>query len=105
MDDEHALINGFRHATQLLYYIHSERNVRAKARKLGLSSALTEHICQYLYRQGGGLIWSSSSSRQKFDERAAVLMEEWESLERSEKSGSPMFAEYFRKQKLEAMKN
>ncbi|CAH3142208.1 unnamed protein product [Pocillopora meandrina] len=30
-------------------------------------------------------------------------MEEWDTLERSEKDGSPMFAEYFRAQKLEDM--
>ncbi|KAJ7380601.1 hypothetical protein OS493_009068 [Desmophyllum pertusum] len=104
-DDEHALRNalaaGFWHAAPLLCYIHSERNVKAKGRKLGLSSALVQRICQDLYRQGSGLIWSSS--RKQFDARAAVLMEEWETLERSEKGGPPMFAEYFRAHKLENM--
>ena len=104
-DDERALRNalaaGFRHAAPLLCYIHSERNVRAKARKLGLSSVLVERICQDLYRHGSGLIWSSS--RQEFDVRAAALMEEWETLERSEKGGPPMFAEYFRAHKLDDM--
>ncbi|CAH3126511.1 unnamed protein product [Porites lobata] len=104
-DDECALKNalaaGFQHAAPLLCYIHSERNVKAKGRKLGLSSALVERICQDLYRQGSGLIWSSS--REQFDARAAVLMKEWETLERSEKGGPPMFAEYFRAHKLEDM--
>ena len=104
-DGERALINalgaGFQRAAPLPCYIHSERNVRAKGRKLGLSSALVERICQDLYRQGGGLIWSSS--REAFDVRAKVLMEEWDTLERSEKGGRPMFAEYFRAHKLEDM--
>lgn len=71
-DDERALVNalaaGFRHSAPLLCYFHS-KNVRDKARKLGLSSALVERTCQDLYRQGSGLIWSSS--RQEFDVRAA----------------------------------
>ena len=84
-DGERALINalgaGFQRAVPLLRYIHSERNVRAKGRKFGMPSALVERICQDLYRQGSGLIWSSS--REAFDTRAKVLMEEWDTLERS----------------------
>ena len=78
-DGERALINalgaGFQRAAPLLCYIHTERKVRAKGRKLGLSSALVERICQDLYQQGSSLIWSSS--REAFDVRAKVLMEEW----------------------------
>lgn len=84
-DGERALINalgaGFQRAVPLLCYIYSERNVRAKGRKFGMPSALVERICQDLYRQGSGLIWSSS--REAFDTRAKVLMEEWDTLERS----------------------
>ena len=51
-DGERALINalaaGFQRAAPLLCYIHSERNVRAKGIKLGLSSTLVERICQDL---------------------------------------------------------
>ncbi|PFX19781.1 hypothetical protein AWC38_SpisGene15815 [Stylophora pistillata] len=97
-DGERALINalgaGFQRAAPLLCYLHRERNVRAKGRKLGLPSALVERICQDLYRQGSGLIWSSS--RQAFDARAKVLLQEWDTLERSERGGPPMFVEYFR---------
>ncbi|CAH3142210.1 unnamed protein product [Pocillopora meandrina] len=53
-DGERALINthgaGFQRAALLLCYIHSERNVRARGRKLGMLSAPVERICQDLYR-------------------------------------------------------
>ena len=105
-DDERALRNalaaGFRGATPLLCYIHSKRNIEAKCRKLGLSTALVSRICKDLYREKSGLVWSSS--RDEFDARARVLMSEWETLERSEKAG-PMFAEYFRAHKLNDMRN
>ena len=104
-DDERALINalaaGFQRAALLLCYIHIERNVRAKGRKLGLLSTLVERICRDLYRQESGLIWSSS--REAFNARAEVLIEEWDTLKRSEKGGPPMFSQYFRAHKLEDM--
>ena len=104
-DGERALINalaaGFQRAAPLLCYIHSERNVRAKGIKLGLSSTLVERIFQDLLRQGRGLIWSSST--EALDARAEVLMEEWDTLERSEKGGPPMLSECFRAHKLENM--
>ena len=105
-DDECALRNpfaaGFRHATPLLCYIHSQRNIKEKGRKLGLSSTLVSRICHDLYKARSGLIWSSS--QQEFDKKAAALMEEWETLERSEKAGPPAFVQYFRIHKLDDMR-
>ena len=43
-----TLVDRFQRAAPLLFYIHSERNARAKGRNLGLSSALVECICQDL---------------------------------------------------------
>ena len=87
-DDKSALTNalaaGFRHATPLLCYIHCQRNIKEKCKKLGLSSALVSHICQ-----------------DEFDKNATAVMEEWKTLERSEKAGPPAFAEYFWTHKLD----
>ena len=66
-------------------------------RKLGLPSALVERTCQYLNRQGNGLILSSSG--EAFGTRAKVLMEECDSLQRSEKGSPPMVDEHFRAHK------
>ena len=91
-DDESALTNalaaGFRHATPLLCYIHCQRNIKEKCKKLGLSSALVSHICQ-----------------DEFDKNATAVMEEWKTLERSEKAGPPAFAEYFWTHKLDGMRS
>lgn len=96
-DDERALTNalaaGFRNAAPLLCYIHSQRNIKEKCRKLGLSSALVSRICQDLFKPRSGLIWSSSL--EEFNNNATVLTEEWDTLERSEKSGPPAFTSIF----------
>ena len=105
-DDERALTNalaaGFRNATPLLCYIHSQRNIKEKCRKLGLSSALVSRICQDLFKAKSGLIWSSSL--EEFKKNATALMEGWDTLERSEKSGPPDFTQYFRTHKLNDMR-
>ena len=106
-DDERALTNalaaGFRNAAPLLCYIHSQRNIKEKCRKLGLSSALVSRICQDLFKPRSGLIWSSSL--EEFNNNATVPMEEWDTLERSEKSGPPAFTHYFREHKLDDMRS
>ena len=106
-DDERALTNalaaGFRHATPLLCYIHCQRNIKEKCRKLGLSSALVSRICQDLFKARTGLVWSNCQD--EFDKNATAVMEEWETLERSEKVGPPAFAEYFRTHKLDDMRS
>lgn len=96
-DDERALTNvlaaGFRNAAPLLCYIHSQRNIKEKCRHLGLSSALVSRICEDLFKAKTGLIWSSSL--EEFNRNATALMEEWDTLERSEKSGPPALHNIF----------
>ena len=77
-DDERAITNalaaGFRNATPLLCYIHSRRNIKAKCRKLGLSSAFVSCICKDLYQEKSGLIWAPSQD--EFDKPAAAITHE-----------------------------
>lgn len=106
-DDERALTNalaaGFRNAAPLLCYIHSQRNIKEKCRKLGLSSSLVSRICQDLFQPRRGLIWSSSL--EEFDRKSTLLMSDWDTLERSEKSGPSAFTQYFRDHKLDDMRS
>ena len=60
------------------------------------------HICQDLFKAKSGLIWSSSL--EEFNKNATALMEGWDTLERSEKSGPPAFTQYFRTHKLNDMR-
>ena len=56
-DDEtglrNALAAGFHAAYPLLCYLHSERNVKQKARQLGLSPEFTSQICKDVYSRSG----------------------------------------------------
>ena len=67
-----------------------------------LSSALVSHICEVLFKATSGLIWAGSL--EKFNSKATALMEEWETLERSEKTGPPAIPQYFRTHKLDEMR-
>ena len=58
-----------------------------------LSSALVSRICEDLFKAKSGLIWSGSL--EEFNRNATALMEQWETLERSEKTGPPAFTQYF----------
>lgn len=102
-DDERAPTNalsaGFRNASPLLCYIHCQRNIKEKCRKLGLSSSLVSRIWQDLFEPKSGLLWSSSL--EEFNKNATLLMDEWDTLERSEKSGPPAFTQYFCTHKLD----
>ena len=60
-------------------------------------------ICQDLFQPRSGLIWSSSL--EEVNNNATVLMEEWDTLELSEKSGPPAFTQYFREHKLDDMRS
>ena len=105
-DNESALRNaisaGFPQSHPLLCYLHSKKNVKGKLRRLGLSQALSGRILEDLYAKGTGLLWSSS--KEEFDRRVQVLMEDWHRLESSERK-EPEFVEYFRKFKLEDMRD
>lgn len=101
-DGEPALRNataaGMQNATGLLCYLHSKRNVESKLKELGFSKSLTTKICQDIYAKGSGLLWADS--KEEFTERADALIDEWDTLESSERRGPPQFASYFHKFKL-----
>ena len=105
-DDEtglrNALAAGFHGAHPLLCYIHSERNVKEKARQLGLSQHVTSRICKDVYVKSG-LIWSDSY--EEFNTRLQSVREEWDAMETSERVGSPKFSEYFDRNKVEDIQN
>lgn len=105
-DNEVALRNataaGMPNASALLCCLHSQRNVKAKLKELGISQSLNTKICHDIYAKGSGLLWSDS--KEQFDERVEILLKEWERLESSERRGPPQFATYFRKFKLEDMR-
>lgn len=105
-DNELALRNataaGMPNAHGLLCYLHSQRNVTAKLKELGISQSLTTRICRDIYEKGSGLLWSDS--KEQIDERVEILLEEWETLERLERIGPPKFADYIRKFKLEEIR-
>lgn len=97
-----VLAAGFRNAAPLPCYIYSQRNIKKKCRRLRLSSALASHICEDLFKAISGLIWAGSL--EQFNRKATALMEEWETLERSEKTGPPAFTQYFRTHELDEMR-
>ena len=101
-DDETALRNalaaGFQGAHPLLCYIHSQRNVKEKARQLGLSQKFTSQVCKDVYFKPG-LIWSDS--REEFNARLSTIREEWDAMEISERVGPPKFSEYFDRNKVQ----
>ena len=104
-DNETALRNavsaGFYRSHPLLSYLHSKKNVKEKARQLGLSQSLTARILEDLYAKKSGLVWSSS--KEEFDTRVQGLLQEWETLESSERKGPAKFGDYFCQFKLEDM--
>lgn len=59
---------------------------------IGLSEGLTRRFCSDLFGRVG-LVWSQSES--EFEEKISHLVEEWDSLERSERQGEPKFSTYF----------
>ena len=65
---------------------------------MGLSQALIGRIIEDIYAKGTGLLWSNS--KEEFDRRVQVLMDDWHRLESSERK-EPEFVEYFWKFKLE----
>ena len=105
-DNELALRNataaGMQNATFLLCYLHSQRNIKTKLKELGISQSLNSKIWCDIYAKGSGLLWSDS--KEQFNEREEILLEEWDTLESEERRGSPQFASYFRKFKLEDMR-
>lgn len=106
-DDERALTNalsaGFRNASSLLCYIHCQRNIKEKCGKHGLSSSLVSRIWQELFKPKSVLLWSSSL--EELNKNATLLMDEWDTLERSEKSGPPAFTQYCRTYKLDDIRS
>ena len=104
-DDESALRNaiaaGFPQSHPRLCYLHSKKNIKEKLRRLGLSQALSGRIIEDNYAKGTSLLWSNS--KEEFDRRVQVLMQDWHTLESSERK-EPEFVEYFRKFKLEDMR-
>ena len=76
--------------------------MKAKLKELEISQSLNTKICRDLYAKGGGLLWSDSEKQ--FDERVEILLEEWETFESLERRGPLQFAAYFRKFKLEDMR-
>lgn len=105
-DNETALRNAvsaeFYRSHPLLCYLHSKKNVKEKARQLGLSQSLTARILEDLYARKSGLVWSSS--KEEFDTRVQGLLQEWETLESSERKGPAKFGDYFCQFKLEDMR-
>ena len=81
--------------------MHSKKNVKEKLRRLSLSQALSGRIIEDIYAKGTGLLWSNS--KKKFDARVAHFMQDWHRIEASERK-EPEFIEYFRKCKLEDMR-
>lgn len=105
-DSELALRNataaGMQNASALLCYLHSQRNIKAKLKELAISQSLNSKICRDIYAKGSGLLWSDS--KEQFNERVEILLETWDALESEERRGRPQFASYFRKFKLEDMR-
>ena len=105
-DNELALRNataaGMQNATFLLCYLHSQGNIKTKLKELGISQSLNSKIWCDIYAKGSGLLWSDS--KEQFNEREEILLEEWDTLESEERRVPPQFASYFRKFKLEDMR-
>ena len=99
-DDEIALRNAasFQAAHPLLCYLHSERNVKEKARQLGLSSQFTSRICKDVYSKTG-LIWLNS--KEEFQIQLQRIPREWDATEAAERVGPPKFSNYFSRNKVE----
>ena len=100
-DDETALRNAlaasFQAAHPLLCYLHSERNVKEKARQLGLSSQFTSRICKDVYSKSG-LIWLNS--KEEFQIQLQRILREWDTTEAAERVGPPTFSNYFSRNKV-----
>lgn len=71
-------------------------------KQTGLSEGLTRRFCSDLFGRGG-LVWSQSET--EFEEKISHLVEEWDSLERSERQGEPKFSTYFLENKKQDMKS
>lgn len=71
-------------------------------KQTGLSEGLTGRFCSDLFGRGG-LVWSQSET--EFEEKISHLVEEWDSLERSERQGEPKFSTYFLENKKQDMKS
>ena len=71
-------------------------------KQIGLSEGLTRRFCSDLFGRGG-LVWSQSET--EFEEKISHLVEEWDSLERSERQGEPKFSTYFLENKKQDMKS
>ena len=70
--------------------------------QIGLSEGLTRRFCSDLFGRGG-LVWSQSES--EFEEKISHLVEEWDSLGRSERQGEPKFSTYFLENNKQDMKS
>ena len=105
-DSEDALVNslaaGFHGSSHLLCYIHCKKNIQQKMKQIGLSDGLAKRICCDLFSRSG-LVWSKSEA--EFEEKVSRLIEEWDSLERSERQGQPKFSAYFLAHKKQDMKS
>ena len=71
-------------------------------KQTGLSERLTRRSCSDLFGRGG-LVWSQSET--EFEEKISHLVEEWDSLERSERQGEPKFSTHFLENKKQDMKS
>lgn len=67
-------------------------------KQIGLSDGLAKGICSRR-----SLVWSKSEAQ--FEEQVSHLIEEWDSLERSEHQGEPKFSAYFLAYKKQDMKS
>mgnify|MGYP006973386211 FL=1 len=92
-----ALAASFQAAHPLLCYLHSERNVKEKARQLGLSSQFTSRICKDVYSKSG-LIWLNS--KEEFQIQLQRILREWDTTEAAERVGPPKFSNYFSRNKV-----
>ena len=97
-----ATAAGMQNATALLCYLHSQRNMKAKLKELEISQSLNTKIFCDIYAKGSGLLWSDS--KEQFNERVEILLEEWDTLESEERRGPSQFVSYFRKFKLQDMR-
>ena len=72
------------HSCRMLCYLHIQWNVAVKLKKLEISQPLTTKICHDIYVKPSGLLWSDS--KEQFDEQAEIILEEWETVERKQRS-------------------
>ena len=64
---------------------------------------MTSRICGDLFKPGTGLVWSDSE--QDYNDRVVILMNEWDTLEMSEKQGLPKFSKYFKAYKMKDIRD